>query len=211
MKTPSKPFKSVAQPLATLLFLLAPFSGQCFYNPSAGRWLNRDPIEERGGILLYGFATNQPVSAYDTRGLCGGCKCLRPHVTYDPGNDTMEGFKWYDDPKYPGNPRFGNQIQVFWEVAGDSNKCHYYQDETHSTLDVTRPDGTTKHIQGTNSPSIQYNIDDMGIVPSSGDGYYLLEVNWDVTFRCIGSDPSTPPVERHDGLWKVLARTYWPP
>jgi RHS repeat-associated protein len=40
-----------------------------FYNPETGRWLNRDPIEERGGINLYGFVTNNPVDRFDFLGL----------------------------------------------------------------------------------------------------------------------------------------------
>lgn len=31
------------------------FYGYRYYNPEMGRWLNRDPIEEEGGLNLYGF------------------------------------------------------------------------------------------------------------------------------------------------------------
>jgi hypothetical protein len=200
---------STGPTVALLLFLLLPHSGQCFYNASTGRWLSRDPIGERGGIQLYALLANSPISIVDAYGLC--CKCLRVHVTYDPGGDTMSGFKWYDDPLFPGTPRFGNQIHVVWDVAGDTNQCRFYQDESRLTMDITRPDGTTTHIQGANNLSSEDNYDDLGFPPSAGDGYYLLELNWDVTFRCFGSNPSDPPKERHDGLWKILARTHWPP
>jgi RHS repeat-associated protein len=39
------------------------------YNPMLGRWLNRDPIEERGGLNLYGYVENNPVNAIDPLGL----------------------------------------------------------------------------------------------------------------------------------------------
>ncbi len=39
------------------------------YSPSLGRWPSRDPIEEKGGLNLYGFVLNNPVSRFDTRGL----------------------------------------------------------------------------------------------------------------------------------------------
>ncbi len=29
------------------------------YNPTDGRWINRDPIAERGGVNLYGFVGNK--------------------------------------------------------------------------------------------------------------------------------------------------------
>ncbi|MFM1945070.1 MAG: hypothetical protein RI897_4052 [Verrucomicrobiota bacterium] len=42
--------------------------GYRFYNPSTGRWINRDPIGERGGINLYGFVGNEPLAAVDPFG-----------------------------------------------------------------------------------------------------------------------------------------------
>jgi RHS repeat-associated protein len=43
-------------------------SASAFYHPSSGRWLNRDPIEERGGANLSSFNQNS-VNAFDARGL----------------------------------------------------------------------------------------------------------------------------------------------
>ena len=34
-----------------------------------GRWINRDPIEEEGGINLYGAFANDPVNLSDEYGL----------------------------------------------------------------------------------------------------------------------------------------------
>jgi RHS repeat-associated protein len=31
-----------------------------YYSPELGRWIRRDPMEERGGINLYGFVENCP-------------------------------------------------------------------------------------------------------------------------------------------------------
>ena len=33
-----------------------------------GRWLNRDTIEEEGGLNLYGFCVNNPISLFDSLG-----------------------------------------------------------------------------------------------------------------------------------------------
>ncbi len=38
------------------------------YRPREGTWLNRDPIEERGGLNLYGFVKNSPVISFDRDG-----------------------------------------------------------------------------------------------------------------------------------------------
>jgi RHS repeat-associated protein len=32
-----------------------------YYSPSLGRWLSRDPMEEKGGLNLYGFCVNDPI------------------------------------------------------------------------------------------------------------------------------------------------------
>ena len=43
--------------------------GYRFYSSSLGRWINRDPIRERGGVNLYEFFKNNLVNWADTNGL----------------------------------------------------------------------------------------------------------------------------------------------
>jgi RHS repeat-associated protein len=45
------------------------YYGYRFYNPETGRWLSRDPIEERGGVNLYGCGFNAPSNFVDILGL----------------------------------------------------------------------------------------------------------------------------------------------
>lgn len=45
------------------------YYGYRFYDAGLGRWLNRDPIEERGGVNLYGFVGNDGVNKWDLLGL----------------------------------------------------------------------------------------------------------------------------------------------
>jgi len=40
------------------------------YVPGSGRWLSRDPIEELGGLNLYGYVGNRPTNSIDPLGLC---------------------------------------------------------------------------------------------------------------------------------------------
>ena len=40
-----------------------------FYSPGMGRWLNRDPLQEEGGINLYGMVGNNPINNVDEYGL----------------------------------------------------------------------------------------------------------------------------------------------
>jgi RHS repeat-associated protein len=45
------------------------YYGYRYYDPLGGRWINRDPIQERGGANLYGFVGNRPPSYIDNTGL----------------------------------------------------------------------------------------------------------------------------------------------
>ena len=45
------------------------YHGYRFFNPLTGRWLSRDPIEERGGVNLFGFLANRGVDRIDYLGL----------------------------------------------------------------------------------------------------------------------------------------------
>jgi RHS repeat-associated protein len=40
------------------------------YSSSLGRWLSRDPLGESGGLNLYGYVGNNPISGIDSLGLC---------------------------------------------------------------------------------------------------------------------------------------------
>ena len=39
------------------------------YNPNTGRWLNRDPIQEQGGLNLYDYGSDSPINRTDATGL----------------------------------------------------------------------------------------------------------------------------------------------
>jgi RHS repeat-associated protein len=45
------------------------YYGYRWYDPMTGRWPSRDPIEEEGGLNLYGFVGNDGVNALDLLGL----------------------------------------------------------------------------------------------------------------------------------------------
>ena len=45
------------------------YYGFRYYQPGLGRWLGRDPIEEKGGLNLYGFVRNNPVNSWDLLGM----------------------------------------------------------------------------------------------------------------------------------------------
>jgi RHS repeat-associated protein len=80
------------------------YYGYRHYDPVTGRWPSRDPIEEEGGINLYGFVGNDGVNQLDILGLTERSdsgrlldfnadaperKCFRPYIRF--GSDLFGG------------------------------------------------------------------------------------------------------------------------
>jgi RHS repeat-associated protein len=59
------------------------YYGYRFYDPVTGRWPNRDPIEELGGINLYAYVGNNPINYIDPFGLtdCAALKAAIARMT----------------------------------------------------------------------------------------------------------------------------------
>ena len=55
--------------LTCLLWLLLATTASAFYDPHIGRWINRDPIGEPGGLNLYSLLDNDPADQIDHLGL----------------------------------------------------------------------------------------------------------------------------------------------
>jgi len=89
------------------------YYGYRFYDPGAGRWLNRDPIEEDGGVNLYGYVSNDPVDGWDVLGMAGEGKAIRVGMLglnlshwLRPGNQAGEDSGFYDGHTIMGSPDF---------------------------------------------------------------------------------------------------------
>lgn len=83
------------------------------YDPNQGRWMNRDPIEENGGLNLYGFVGNDGVNQWDLLGRASGV---------EPRWYTRDGARaaWGDNPGFgvsPDLPGVDNTgpYQLGWE------------------------------------------------------------------------------------------------
>ena len=55
--------------------------GYRYYNPVLGRWINRDPLGEDGGMHLYCYVTNGAASRLDALGLLPWCLPSSPCAT----------------------------------------------------------------------------------------------------------------------------------
>lgn len=80
--------------------------GYRFYSPSQGRFINRDPIEERGGLNLYGFVGNDPVSGIDALGLFGSGQTKA-------GGDWIWVYRSVGDPHPKTHTRRTERVRVY--------------------------------------------------------------------------------------------------
>jgi RHS repeat-associated protein len=73
------------------------YYGYRHYAPILGRWINRDPIEEKGGFNLYGFVENDGLNIVDNLGLAHICDaCEQAKANYqnsDAYKQLQEIFK----------------------------------------------------------------------------------------------------------------------
>lgn len=65
------------------------------YDPSLGRWISRDPIGEKGGLNLYGYVGDAPITDRDPTGLQKVGRC-EVYLFY--GHGSRRGKNWNVDP-----------------------------------------------------------------------------------------------------------------
>lgn len=88
------------------------YYGLRYYAPSTGRWLNRDPIGERGGINLYQFVGNAPLTWSDPLGLA--------LYAFDGTNNDGERDTWESDSENgPTN------VKILYDIYG-GNRYYAY-------------------------------------------------------------------------------------
>jgi RHS repeat-associated protein len=110
------------------------YYGYRYYSSDLGRWLSRDPIEEAGGMNIYGMVGNDPISYFDVLGfkpwfsmrideydgltLSGSIPDLLSDFIFQPVNTTSnkynEALDWFERQPYKdliseieGNSEFG--------------------------------------------------------------------------------------------------------
>jgi hypothetical protein len=82
--------KTQNRKLVVLLpILLSTRMALAFYCPSTGTWPNRDPMQEQGGLNLYGFVADDPLDKVDRLGLGTSATPGSPHVSNDRHNNYL--------------------------------------------------------------------------------------------------------------------------
>ena len=115
------------------------YYGYRFYQAKNGKWVNRDPLGEAGGINLYVFVVGNPLGFYDYLGLdWKEDQYGYPHYGRDPIYGSIPDWRWrgpnppYDPDMKPPWKEIGDEIVVkrFKEKISKDEKCHCLDKKT---------------------------------------------------------------------------------
>ena len=101
----SNPYRFSTKPLDAESGLY--YYGYRYYNPVDGRWINRDPLGERGGLNRYVVVGNNAVNVLDILGLIETtvtkCEIVLVYGHGDATGEKPHTFKWPDDETCSGS------------------------------------------------------------------------------------------------------------
>ena len=92
------------------------YYGYRFYSPALMRWLNRDSLEEDGGVNLYSYCVNNALSRVDTDGLASIADYVLANIGYDR---SFPIFRPYGLPV----PALAARLQIQIYVSGNYAEC----------------------------------------------------------------------------------------
>lgn len=159
-------------------------------NAETGAWLSRDPIEEKGGLNLYGFVGNNIINSIDLLGLKITKFCYdKVHTEKGtlihlmdvggirPGNSlTIVTVDWTANIKYKCGCNNKEQMELYHYTAGDSNESDD-SDELNTKLKASLPYGFSASISASNNVNIDYTFSPEGQEnPSEID--VIIKVTW---------------------------------
>ena len=194
------------------------FYGYRFYSPELGRWLSRDPINESGGMNVYGITGNNPINKFDAYGLfkidisdieigkCGGYGELATFT--DVNNQIVQKVvKVKDYRKYR---KCGSKCcemiyervgadPTFWEFIDyrDSRNVDNYGNCSEGSVEITfeakdynhTPSGfTVQDPDPTGAGYLSSYSEPIAWGPKPGGQVNTISVSWDCMYGNFDSD-----------------------
>ncbi len=103
------------------------------YNPALGRWISRDPIAEAGGVNLYAYQPNNPISFVDPDGTN---TVAVAGVAFGPFG-VVAGGAWLLGQAVADIPNAARRIHENWEIlmrAPDQKRPRNFKDNRSNGL-----------------------------------------------------------------------------
>jgi hypothetical protein len=92
------------------------------YDPSVGRYVEADPSGLKGGISLYGYAGQMPLTAFDSTGLCFIVPLPNGTISGKDDFGTGKWNKWTLNYVNEAGPEGGSEGGVYWSAY--TCMCH---------------------------------------------------------------------------------------
>jgi RHS repeat-associated protein len=161
---------------------------------ATGRWLNRDPIREHGGINLYGYVGGNPTNAVDTMGLMklpGNPGGLPPNWVADPTHKDPNGERWRGPNGEYLDFHSGRPGLPGWRGV---DHWHHNGGEEHLLPgdEISDPDNTDKDGEKKPDTDETKNGETAAKIVAGSAGLYIA-------YRCVRMLPSLLPP-----LWPTI-------
>jgi len=180
------------------------YYGMRFYSPTMGRFINRDPAEEGGGLNLHAFVGNNPINAADVLGLvphqevqCSGfiyingqaipfpCKLVwvedpvqvtADRISFDPIEDYKN--QQYQTPIDPGTPQI-TLPDFMYELSGRASAA---PNKTPCAELAKRQDNISVRLRANRSAITRANGDLISTVNGAAEGSTLDSLHLSYTY-----------------------------
>jgi RHS repeat-associated protein len=144
-----------------------------YYDPVTGRWPSRDPIEEEGGLNLYGFVRNNGVSYLDILGLT-----VFTAITFIPVDYLQDPTgTWFKGDGQPDNTSKGRKdyrtLQIVTVKLDDVACNEDFNSALNEILNQERDTGKTIRYKSIGEP---YVFDsELPFVSIPASGFYQVD------------------------------------
>ena len=148
-----------------------------YFDPTAGRFLNQDPIRFGGGANFYAYTRNNPVARIDPFGYDGTCNnpayCVPGSATWGTMYLGPDGV-WYNDgpPPDPAPPVPDDGPTPSPDPPDPNKKCDHSQDQPQDQPPPdtqTPPPTTTDCDRALTTGTIAVSADIVGLIPGFGN------------------------------------------
>ncbi len=129
--------------LQLFIFLFLASTSHAYYQAEQGRWLNRDPIEEQGGLNLYSFTQNTPINYCDFLGnkscpTLGELRWSKIKKGERKGCFTKVSLNLFNVEPFVTIPLVGFRDPISWSQPGPGVNTYLVSAEIHKTYKIYR-------------------------------------------------------------------------